>query len=393
MTGPLNGVRVVEFAGIGPGPFATMLLADLGADVIRIDRPAGGSAVASGARADAVNRGKRSIAIDVKSPAGQGVVRTLVRSADVVVEGFRPGVMERLGLGPADLMLDQPELIYGRMTGWGQDGPLSQVAGHDINYIALTGALWASGRADETPSAPLNLLGDYAGGSMFLVMGVLAALYEREQSGQGQIVDAAMVEGVSVLSTMFTALTAMGMWDPTRRGANPLDSGAPWYDVYECKDSKYMSVGALEPQFYAELVRLTEFGVEDGDSRFTQPGPSDWPLLKKRWAEHWLTRPRDEWAGLLQHTDACAQPVLDWSERLGHPHLQHRRAFEEVGGAVAPAPAPRLSRTAGRVGGIPPVPGEHTREISAEIGISAQDLASLIASDAVCCGRSSPKER
>ena len=360
-----------------------MLMADLGADVIRVDRPAVNEAQRGAARADTVNRGKRSVAVDLKDPAGNAFVRRLVATADILVEGFRPGVVERLGLGPEELTAENPGLVYTRMTGWGQDGPLAQAAGHDINYIALTGALWASGRADELPSAPLNILGDYAGGSMFLVMGALSALVERAKSGQGQVIDVAMTEGTSVLTTMFTALTEMGMWNPSRRGVNLTDSGAPWYDVYECKDGKYISVGALEPQFYALLVQLSEFRMGDGDSRFIQPGPDQWAPLKAEWAEHWCSRTQQEWIDLLGETDACVQPVLDWAERTQHPQMRHRGVFDRIDGVTQPAPAPRLSRTPGAVVGSPPVPGEDSRAIAIELGLSDAEIEELVLAGAV----------
>ena len=385
--GPLSGTTVVELAGIGPGPFAAMLLADLGADVIRVDRTVpGGLRLGQGYRKDVVNRGKRSLAVDLKDPAGRDLVLDLVARADALVEGYRPGVAERLGLGPEDCAARNPRLVYARMTGWGQQGPLAPVAGHDIGYLALTGALWASGRADEVPVPPLNLLADYAGGSMFLVMGVLAALLEARTSGQGQVVDAAMVDGVSVLTTMFTSLTQMGVWDPSRRGVNLLDSGAPWYDVYPCADGKWIAVGALEPQFYAELVRVSGFRDGQDDSRFHQAGQDEWPAMKKEWAAHWLTRTRDEWAALLGGTDACVQPVLDWQERTQHPHLVARQTYAEYDGILQPAPAPRLSRTPLKVERPACYPGEHTREIAKELGVPDDRLEELLASGAVVDG-------
>jgi len=379
-TGPLAGVRVVELAGLGPGPFAAMLLADLGADVVRVDRPAGARA----SRQDVVNRGKRSVAVDLKAPAGRDLVLRLVDSADVLLEGFRPGVAERLGLGPQDCADRNRRLVYARMTGWGQQGPLASVAGHDIDYIALTGALWATGRPDERPTPALNLVGDYAGGSMFLVMGVLAALLEAARSGRGQVVDAAMVDGASVLTTMFTALRSMGVW-AGGRGQNFLDTGAPWYEVYACADGRFVAVGALEPQFYAELVRLTGFREGQPDQvRLRQTGPERWPADKALWSQLWASRDRDDWTALLGHTDACVQPVLDWDERLEHPHLQARGTFVELDGIVQPAPAPRLSRTPPAVRRRPPVPGEHTREVAAELGLDVEALlASGAASQAV----------
>ena len=377
--GPLAGRRVIELAGLGPGPFAAMLLADLGADVIRVDRVVpGGLRLGEGDRLDVVNRGKRSIAVDLKSPAGTELVLDLLGSADVLVEGYRPGVAERLGIGPADCAARNPKVVYARMTGWGQEGPLATVAGHDIDYIALTGALWATGRPDEAPVAPLNLLGDYAGGSMFLVMGVLAALLEAERSGLGQVVDAAMVDGVSVLTTMFTAIAQMGVWDLTRRGVNPLDSGAPWYDTYACSDGKWIAVGALEPQFYAELVERTGFRPED-PLRLKQQPAAQWPALKQEWAALWSSRTRDEWADLLGGTDACVQPVLDWAEREQHPHLVARETYVELGGITQPAPAPRLSRTPLSVRGLPPLRGEHTDDIAGLLGLSKAEVDTLVA--------------
>lgn len=380
--GPLHGVRVIELAGIGPGPFATMLLADLGADVVRVDRPAGPGGERL-ARADVVNRGKRSIAVDLKSPGGRAVVQRLVAGADVLVEGFRPGVTERLGLGPDDCLAANPRLVYARMTGWGQDGPLAAVAGHDIDYIALTGALWASGRADERPVPALNLVGDYGGGSMFLVVGVLAALLERSTSGRGQVVDAAMVDGVAVLTTMFTALRGMGVWR-AQRGVNLFDTGAPFYEVYECADGRYLAVGALEHQFYAELVTRTGFREGCADAvRFAQGGPEQWPAAKDEWVALFRTRTRDEWAALLGQTDACAQPVLEWDEAPEHPHLRARGTFTTVDGVQQPAPAPRFTRTPSTVRHGPPLPGEHTSEVLAEAGLTSDEVAALLAACAV----------
>jgi alpha-methylacyl-CoA racemase len=382
--GPLAGVRVVELAGLGPAPFAAMLLADLGADVVRVDRAVpGGLQLGTGARADIVNRGKRSIAVDLKTAEGLAVVQDLIAASDVLIEGFRPGVAERLGLGPQECAVANPPLVYGRMTGWGQDGPLASVAGHDIDYIALTGALWALGRHDEVPTAPLNLLGDYAGGSMFLVVGILAALLEARTSGVGQVVDAAMIDGTSVLTTMFSAMAGMGAWDLGRRGVNLLDSAAPWYDVFTCADGKWIAVGAIEPQFYAELVRVSGFREGQDDSRYLQAAPADWPAAKAEWAAHWLTKTRDEWAGLLGGTDACVQPVLDWAERAEHPHLVARQTVVEIDGITQAAPAPRLSRTPLGIHRPPPLRGEHTAEIAAELGISADRVDALLAQGAL----------
>jgi alpha-methylacyl-CoA racemase len=366
VSGPLAGVRVVELAGIGPGPFAGMLLADLGADVVRVDRPVT-DPVPDGYRRDIVNRGKRSIALDLKAPADLDTARRLITAADVLIEGFRPGVMERLGLGPDDCATLNPRLVYGRMTGWGQDGPLAHRAGHDIDYIAVTGALWAIGRKDERPTPPLNLLGDYAGGSMFLVVGILAALQERTTSGRGQVVDAAMVDGTAVLTTMFSALRSMGMWTD-ERASNFLDTGAPHYEVYECADGKWLAVGALEPQFYAELVRLTSFREGEPDEiRFRQDGPERVAAAKQEWTALFLTRTRDEWTDLLQDSDACAAPVLNWVEAPEHPHLAARGTFTEADGIVQPAPAPRFGRSDTPLRRPPPYPGEHTDEVVSEL--------------------------
>jgi alpha-methylacyl-CoA racemase len=355
-------LRVVEMAGIGPGPYAAMLLADMGADVVRVERP-GGFANPDVAARDVVNRGKRSLELDLKTEAGLAAVRKLLADADVVIEGFRPGVMERLGLGPDECLELNPRLVFARMTGFGQTGPLSLVAGHDIGYIALTGALWATGRPDERPAPALNLVGDYGGGSMFCVFGIMCALFERAGSGRGQVVDAAMVDGVASLTTMFTALRAMGIWQD-ERGVNLLDTGAPFYEVYACSDGKFLAVGALEPQFYAELVRRTGFR-ESVD----QPGPAEWAADKAEWAALFATKPRDEWAALLADSDACVQPVLDWTEAQAHPHLVARSTFVDVAGITQPAPAPRFSRTPGAVRGPAPYAGQHNAEVLGELGV------------------------
>jgi alpha-methylacyl-CoA racemase len=365
--GPLHGLRVVEMAGIGPGPYAAMLLADMGADVVRVERPARAGADADAAARDLVNRGKRSIALDLKTDDGLDVVRRLLAGADVVIEGFRPGVMERLGLGPDECLAANPRLVFARMTGFGQSGPLAPVAGHDIGYIALTGALWATGRPDERPTPALNLVGDYGGGSMFCLFGILCALFERMTSGRGQVIDAAMIDGVASLTTMFGALRAMGIWQD-ERGVNLLDTGAPFYEVYECADGKFLAVGALEPQFFAELVRRTGFrSGADEAARLSQGSPATWAADKAEWAALFGTKTRDEWAAMLADSDACVQPVLDWVEAQSHPHLVARSTFTDVAAITQPAPAPRLSRTPGAVRRPAPYAGQHNDEILAEL--------------------------
>lgn len=389
--GPLTGVRVIELAGIGPGPFASMMLADLGADVVRVDRPGGGRFGAF--PGDLLNRNRRSIAVDLKQPEGRDLVLDLVAGADALVEGFRPGVTERLGLGPDDCLAANPKLVYGRMTGWGQDGPLAQRAGHDIDYLALTGALHGVGRAGERPVPPMNLLGDYGGGGMMLALGVVAALYAVRGGAPGQVVDAAIVDGVSVLATQIHALRGIGLWqDP--RGVNLLDGGAPFYDTYECADGRYVAVGALEPQFYAELVRLTGFPPDGGDGpqdagaavggeALDRDDPANWPALRAAWARLFRTRTRDEWTELLGGTDACVAPVLDWAEAPEHPHLRAREVFVAPDGVTQPAPAPRFSATPTSVRRPPPSPGEHTDEVLAGAGIDAGRIAALRAAGVI----------
>ncbi|MFF0699998.1 CaiB/BaiF CoA transferase family protein [Streptomyces tendae] len=355
MTGPLVGLRVVELAGIGPGPHAAMILADLGADVVRVERPRGTLDLTSG-KPDHLLRGRRSVAADLKTSEGRELVLRLVARADVLIEGFRPGVAERLGVGPEDCRRINSRLVYGRMTGWGQDGPLAQRAGHDINYIGLTGALHAIGRPGERPVPPLNLVGDFGGGSMFLLTGVLAALWERERSSEGQVVDAAMVDGTSVLLQMMWSMRAQGTWSD-ERGANLLDGGAPFYDTYACQDGRHVAVGAIEPQFYRAL--LTGLGL-DPDTLPAQKDRSGWPLLRERIAETFLTRPRDEWSEVFAVTDACVTPVLAPGEVPHHPHLAARSTLTEIGGVPQPAPAPRFSRTVPPAPAAPPSLGKDT---------------------------------
>lgn len=336
MAGPLAGLRVVEMAGLGPGPFCGMLFADLGADVVCIER--------RGTQRDANDitaRGKRCLQLDLQVAADRDAALALIARADVLVEGFRPGVMERLGLGPVPCLELNPRLAYGRMTGWGQTGPLAGAAGHDINYIALTGALHAIGRPGESPPPPLNFVGDYGGGAMLLMVGLLAAVHEGRQSGRGQVVDAAMTDGAALLSSMFYTMKAAGNWS-NQRGENLLDGGAHFYDTYACADGKFVSVGALEPKFFARLCELC--GLDD-EFRAAQMDRSRWPLMKLRLGDVFRTRTRDEWCRLLEGTDACFAPVLDWDEAPSHPHNQARGTFMTLRGVVQPAPAPRFSRT------------------------------------------------
>ncbi|HRE45077.1 MAG TPA: CaiB/BaiF CoA-transferase family protein [Terricaulis sp.] len=360
-SGPLKGVRVVEFAGIGPGPFCCMLLSDMGADVVRIDR--------AGARAmphDVPGRGRRSLALDLKKPADVELALALVEKADVLIEGFRPGVMERLGLGPDVALARNAKLIYGRMTGWGQRGPLAQSAGHDLNYIAISGALHAMGRKGEPPSPPLNLVGDYGGGALYLAMGVCAALFEAQRSGQGQVVDAAITDGTASLLSVMFGLRANGIWTDDR-DANLLDGGAHFYDVYETADGKYVSIGAIEPQFYALLLEKLE--LKDDAAFGAQMLKSEWPALSEKIAARIKTKTRDEWTALLEGTDACFAPVLTMAEAPDHPHNRARGAFEEVAGLIQPAPAPRFSRTPGKIQGPAPAVGADAEAVLKDWGV------------------------
>ncbi|MFJ7152577.1 CaiB/BaiF CoA transferase family protein [Streptomyces sp. NPDC100445] len=364
--GPLHGVRVVELAGIGPGPFAAMLLADLGADVVRVDRP-GGPGLAVDPAYDVTNRNKRSVVVDLKTPDGAARVLDLAERADVLVEGYRPGVAERLGVGPADCHARNPRLVYGRMTGWGQDGPLARRAGHDISYIALTGALGMTGRPGEPPAAPANLLGDYAGGSLYLAVGVLAALHHARASGTGQVVDAAIVDGTAHLSTMIHGMLAAGAWQD-RRAANLLDGGCPYYGTYETADGGHMAVGALEERFYDEFLRL--LGLDDPSSARTDP--ARWDELRARIAARFRSRTRAEWTAVFEDTDACVAPVLTLREAPHHPHLAARGTFTDHGGITQPAPAPRFSATPTTVRTGPARPGADAEAVARDWGIPAR---------------------
>jgi len=369
MPGPLNGLRILELAGIGPGPFCAMMLADLGAEVIRIDRKAPGFLGGGGT---IVDRGRRSLALDIKQPDATAIVLDLVESSDALIEGFRPGVMERLGLGPDVCLARNPRLVYGRMTGWGQTGPLAQAAGHDLNYIAITGALCAMGHADRPPTPPLHLLGDIGGGGMMLALGIVSAVFEARQSGQGQVVDAAICDGVSTLATAYHGMLASGKWTLDRQ-ANMLDGGAPFYGCYACADGKFISVGAIEPQFYALL--LERCGLDDPDFQ-AQWDRAAWPALRGKLERLFATRTRQQWCELLEGSDACFAPVLDFEEARAHPHHRARNSFQETDGIVHPAPAPRFSRTQGAPGPVTRA-GQHTDALLAELGHSADDIARL----------------
>jgi len=379
-TGPLAGLRVVEMVGIGPGPFCAMMLADMGAEVIRIEaprRPGAKSAFPwTGTRFDVLARGRRAVAIDLKQPAGVTATLALIAKADALIEGYRPGVMERLGLGPEVCLKHNPRLVYGRMTGWGQTGPLSQAAGHDINYIALSGALHGMGRADSPPAPPLNLVGDFGGGAMMLAFGIACGLIEARSSGQGQVVDAAMTDGSALLNAMTFGLKAAGAWS-NRRGANLLDGGAHFYDTYACADGKFLAVGAIEPAFYAELRQRCRL---DADPAFdAQMDARQWPDLKRRLAELLRTKTRDAWCEILEGSDACVAPVLDLDEAPAHPHNRSRATFIELDGVTQPAPAPRFSRTPPQVSRGPAANGEHSAEVLADWGVASADIATLVA--------------
>jgi alpha-methylacyl-CoA racemase len=382
VAGPLSGYRIIEIAGIGPGPFAAMLLADMGAEVIRVERATAVRGPAPDTpHGDLLLRGRRNVAIDLKHPDGVATLLDLVESADALIEGFRPGVMERLGIGPAECHRRNPKLVFGRMTGWGQQGPYANAAGHDINYISLAGALAHFGRSGEQPVPPLNMVGDFGGGGMFLAFGVVCALLEAQRSGEGQIVDTAMVDGSAVLMTMFWAFKSMGIFDENARGTNLLDTGAHFYDVYRCKDGEYISVGSIEPQFYSELLRLTGL---DADGEFaTQMNAPQWPHLKARLTEVFAQRTRAEWCELMEGTDVCFAPVLTMSDAAEHPHNVERSTFIELGGVRQPAPAPRFSRTAPEVTQLPAHAGEHTRQVLADWGVDDDRIDHLIASGAV----------
>lgn len=377
--GPLAGLKVIELAGLGAGPFAGMLLSDFGAEVIRVDR-------VTDARADAplpqdflLGRGRRSIAIDLKNAEGAALALDLIARSDALIEGFRPGVMERLGLGPSVCLARNPRLVYGRATGWGQDGPYAHTAGHDLNYIAIAGALDPIGRFGGPPVPPLNLIGDFAGGGVLLAFGIAIALLEASRSKAGQVVDAAMVDGSALLMTMFHGLRAKGVWVDAR-GSNFNDSGAPYYDVYATADGRYVSVAAIEPKFYAQLLELIGLGEEELPA---QDDRSQWPAMKERFARAFRQKTLAEWCDILEGSDACFAPVLPFYLAPEHPHNAHRGTFQEVAGMVQPAPAPRLNRTPGLIQGPPPRVGQHTDEVLAECGIDARMTTELRANGVI----------
>jgi alpha-methylacyl-CoA racemase len=372
--GPLEGVKIVELAGIGPGPFAGMLLSDMGADVVRVDRAQQVNPASFGKpNLEPLYRGRRSIGVDLKNPEGVEAVLRLVEQADALVEGYRPGVTERLGLGPDVCQARNPRLVYGRMTGWGQDGPLAQAAGHDINYIALAGALAHFGRAGGKPTPPINLVGDFGGGGMFMAFGVVCGILEAQRSGKGQVIDVAMVDGTAVLMTMMWGLKAIGFWDETL-GVNVLDTGAPFYDTYETADGRFVSLGSLEPQFYAELLERLGLAAEDLPAQMDRSG---WERLRERFRALFMTKTRDEWDAILRGSDACYAPVLTMSEAAADEHIRARGTIVERDGVAQPAPAPRFSRTAPEIQRPAPWPGEHTDEALAAWGFGDDEIAKL----------------
>jgi alpha-methylacyl-CoA racemase len=381
--GPLKGIKVVEMAGLAPGPFAAMMLADMGAQVLRIERP-GQVAPPGHPRVELLNRSRDAIALDLKSAAGLAAMRRLLSGADAFIEGFRPGVMERLGLGPEPCLAANPKLVYGRMTGWGQHGPLAQAAGHDLNYIALTGALHSIGRDGEPPAVPLNLVGDFGGGGMYLAFGIVCALLEARQSGRGQVVDAAMVDGAASLMTYMFASHAAGAWSD-RRSENVLDGNtAPWYGVYETADGRYVSIASAEPQFYAELLRLTGLA---GQALPDQLDRGSWPAFRARLVDLFRTKTRDEWCALMEGSDVCFAPVLTLGEAMAHPHNRARGTFVEVDGVTQPAPAPRFSRTVPSAPRLPTPPDVNgTATVLAHWGFTAAEAAALRAEGAFGAG-------
>ena len=371
--GPLSGKRIVEIAGIGPGPFCAMLLADLGAEVVRVDRASAvPDIMPDSPNLDLLNRGRRSIGVNLKTPEGIETVLKLVQESDALIEGFRPGVAERLGIGPEECLARNPKLIYGRMTGWGQEGTYSSMAGHDINYIGLSGVLGMIGREGGKPIPPVNLVGDFGGGGMLLALGICAALVETAKSEKGQIIDAAMTDGSALLSTMMHSFKAMGMWGD--RGTNLLDTGAPFYDVFECADGEFISLGSIEPQFYSELLRITEIDQSENPKQMDRAG---WAEMKSKIGDAIKGKTRSEWEELMEGTDVCFAPVLSMDEAYEHPHNKQRNTFIEIAGVMQPAPAPRFSRTPASVSSPPPHAGQHTEEVLAGLGLTKDEILML----------------
>jgi alpha-methylacyl-CoA racemase len=375
MTGPLNGFTVLEMAGIGPGPFCAMMLADMGAEVIRVDRKTPGFLGGGGT---IVDRGRRTIALDIKKPGAIDIVLRLAEKSDAVLEGFRPGVMERLGLGPDICLERNPRLVYGRMTGWGQTGPLATAAGHDLNYIAITGVLNAMGYADRPPTPPLHLVGDIGGGGMMLAFGIVCALLETSRTGKGQVVDAAICDGVSALATAYHGMRASGKW-VDKRQSNMLDGGAHFYGCYACADGRFISIGSIEPQFYSLLLKCC--GIDDPDFGM-QWDRAQWPALRDKLANLFLTKTRAEWCDVLEGSDVCFAPVLDFEEAISYPHNAARNSFVETDGIVHPAPVPRFSRTPGAAGAIPKT-GQHTQELLVGLGMSKAEIKTLRANGTI----------
>ena len=378
--GALSGYRVIELAGIGPAPMCAMMLSDMGAEVLRIDRTAdAGLGIAMETKYNLLNRGRRSVAFDLKRPEAAEALLRLVERADALIEGFRPGVMERLGIGPDQCLAHNPRLVYGRMTGWGQEGPLAHAAGHDINYIALAGALHSIGRTGETPVPPLNLVGDFGGGALYLALGIVTGLLEAQKSGKGQVVDTAMVDGVASLMTAIYGMRGAGVFTDNR-GENMLDTGAHFYDAYETSDGKYICIGSIEAKFYEELLRLS--GLK-GEELPRQLDRKSWPAMKERIAKLFRTKTRDEWCRIMEGSDVCFAPVLSMEEAPRHPHNRQRATFVEENGVIQPAPAPRFSRTPSAIQRPPARPGEHTEEALRDWGFSASDLEWLRACGAI----------
>jgi alpha-methylacyl-CoA racemase len=375
-TGPLSGIRVIEMIGIGPVPHIGMWLSDMGADVIRIDRPANASAYGANP-GDVPGRGRRSIAVDLKQPEGVETVLKLLETADIIFEGMRPGVMEKLGLGPDACLQRNPKIVYGRVTGWGQEGPLSQAAGHDINYIGITGALDSVGREETGPIPPMNLFGDFAGGALYTAMGIMAALVHALRTGEGQVVDGAITDGVIHLMSCIHGLKAVGMWDKPR-GGNILDGGAPYYDVFQCSDGLYIGLGAIEPQFYTLMLEKLELEIVD-DVFTEQFDKSKWPAIKARIAARVKTRTRQQWTDIMEGTDVCFAPVLSMDEAPQHAHNVARGSFVNIDGVVQSAPAPRFSKTPGAIQGPPIAAGNNTRDVLEDMGLTTEQIEQLIA--------------